>query len=477
MHRLKELFDSVLAETKFDVGKTEVLPSGTSTTYSRNPDEIISPDELRDIASRDRWDDELAIQARGAKPIVPDEVFNQFLATLHNMLGSYIDTQKNEIGHTFPVASSSQEKMTIEANGVVNNAYVSPVNAFAEALARSSAITGSERMAKLLSYWIEEKLVKYQTSAILNGIYLNDALNPLPGIRIEPLSRSTDGLTGYRPILSGKSIKDYLGRTVLNIESTVSPAFFHPHREDGNSPVLANFSSNIGPATVCQALTLESGNFVEVAAQWNDYYEASLYLSPGSRSSHSTHRGGMDSREPGFSLHTDFTTNVTTLSIEKENISRLSEDRLGKIMTAIAEYEDAMIKIAISRWCKSKETFRTLIDQFVDLRIAMEALYLKEFKGEQNQEMRFRLALFGAWFLGSNFQDRKKIRKTLRDAYDVASGAVHGGKLEFSEKNRNLLSEGQELCRRGILKILEVGPPDDWGDMILGSDVSCGGKY
>ena len=477
MHCLKELFDSVVAETKFHIGKTEVLRSRTtSTTYSRNPDEIISPDELQAIASRDRWDDELAIQARGAKPIIPDETFNQFLATLHNMLVDYIDAQTDEIGHTFPAASSFHQATTFEANGVVRDTYVSPVKAFTEALVRGSAIMGSERMAELLSCWIEEKSVKYQTSAILNGLYLDDAINPLSGIRIEPLSRSTDGLTGYRPLLSGKAIEDYLGRTVLNMESTVSPAFFHPHKQDRHSAFQAKFTSNIGPVTVCQALTLESGNYVEVAFRWNDYYEASLYLAPGSRSSHSTHSKGMDSRGPGFSMHTDYTTGVKTLSIEEEQISCLSESRVGQIVSAIAKHKDDRIRVAISRWCKSKETFRTLLDQFIDLRIALEALYLRDFNGKQSQEMRFRLALFGAWYLGSNFQDRKTIRKTLRDAYDVASKAVHGGELEFSGRNQSLLSEGQELCRRGILKFLEKGPPDDWGDMILGLDIGTDGK-
>ena len=400
MHRLKELFDSVVAETKFDVGKMEVLPRGTSATYSRNPDEIISPDELRAIASRDRWDDDLSIQARSAKAIIPDEVFNPFLAVLHELLGKYIDLQTGEIGHAFPMASSYRDFTTIEANRVVSDSYVSPVNAFAKILARGSAIMGSERMAELLSYWIEEQSVEYQTTAILNGLYLNDALNPLPSIRIEPLSRSTDGLTGYRPSLSGKAIKDYLGRTVLNIESTASPAFFHPQEEDRNSAVRANFASRIGPVTVCEALALASDNFVEVVSQWNDYHEASLYLGPGSKSSYSTHRGGMDSRGPGFSFHRDHMTGVTTLSIKEENISRLSEARVGQIVSAIAEHKDDRIRMAISRWCKSKETFRTLMDQFIDLRIALEALYLKDFKGEHSQEMKFRLALFGAWHLG-----------------------------------------------------------------------------
>ena len=107
-------------------------------------------------------------------------------------------------------------------------------------------------------------------------------------------------------------------------------------------------------------------------------------------------------------------------------------------------------------------------DRFIDLRVALEALYLKKFKGEQNQEMTFRLALFGAWHLGDGAEERKDIRRTLRDVYRLGSRAVHGQELKSSEENRRVLSDGQKWCRLGMLKILEEGEPDDWEELILG---------
>ena len=90
--------------------------------------------------------------------------------------------------------------------------------------------------------------------------------------------------------------------------------------------------------------------------------------------------------------------------------------------------------------------------------------------------MTFRLALFGAWHLGSDMEDRRRIRRTLRDAYGVGSRAVHGQNLKFNEKNRRLLSDGQRLCRLGMLKVLEDGEPDDWEELILGDDGIKTGK-
>ena len=38
------------------------------------------------------------------------------------------------------------------------------------------------------------------------------------------------------------------------------------------------------------------------------------------------------------------------------------------------------------------------------------------------------------------------------------------------QSGSKLLSTAQDLCRRGILKLLKEGPPADWGDLILGSE-------
>ena len=69
-----------------------------------------------------------------------------------------------------------------------------------------------------------------------------------------------------------------------------------------------------------------------------------------------------------------------------------------------------------------------------------------------------------------DFEERRSIRKALRDAYDTASKAVHEGKLPSTAQLG--LSTAQDLCRRGILKLLREGPPTDWGEMILGAELS-----
>ena len=53
----------------------------------------------------------------------------------------------------------------------------------------------------------------------------------------------------------------------------------------------------------------------------------------------------------------------------------------------------------------------------------------------------------------------------------MASKAVHVGEVAGNE-HANLLPDAQNLCRRGIYKLLLEGQPQDWGDLILGADAS-----
>ena len=470
MENLKEILDSTLDKAKFDLGKRQERRTQIVATYSRDPEDIILPDKMRAFASRENWGDKIAAQARSASVILSDEAFGHFLGAFKDLFEDFIDVKTGKIGHTFPMDSANYSFVRSESNGVTVQGFVSPVNEFANVLVRAAAILGTEKLTNMISRWIEKECVKYRTSAILNGLHLNTMLKPFPGVRIEPLPRSTEGKFGSLPFHGSDAIEDYLGRTMISIESTVSPAFFRPEDEYKDYDVKANFVPKIEIEMISQALALESYRYVEVAFSWNDYQEASLYLSPGSKSSRSKPRGGLDSRFLGFSLQNDYSSGVKTLSIDEKNISHLSEKRVSDLISTLSKQNDERLRVALSRWCRSNEPFKTLADQFIDLRIALEALYLRDFNRERNQEMRFRLALFGAWYLGNGFDQRKTIRMTLRDVYDTASGVVHGGEKGINVSNNALLAEGQRLCRLGILKFVYEGPPDDWGDLILGID-------
>lgn len=470
MPSLKDVLKSTLAETRFDLGRNEVTRQGTLMTYAGRPDEIVSATELHRLARADSWENEGSARARRAKAIAPDEAMSRLRACLDDVLGKYIDREAGRIGHAFPMDSANRGSSRGGGGGVHSRSYESPMAEFAQVLLRGCAIIGTEAFAEMLTGWAEGDPVRYRTSAVLNGLYLEGGAELLPGIRLEPLPKSTDGAFGTTPIRSESSIGQYLGRTVLSVDTIAAPAFYRPKPDGPTSQVVAKFEPDVALDDICQALALESDGDVRIAFEWNDYGELSLYLSPGRSQSSSKGRGGLDGRQAGFSATTDFKTGIESISIPEEEICKLSPNRVGALIEAISGKKNSQFRVALSRWCKSRESFGTISDQFIDLRVALEALYLKKFKGEQNVDMTFRLALFGAWHLGVGVEDRREIRRTLRDAYGVGSRAVHGQNLEFNEKNRSLLSEGQRLCRLGMLKVLEEGEPDDWEDLILGDD-------
>ena len=109
-------------------------------------------------------------------------------------------------------------------------------------------------------------------------------------------------------------------------------------------------------------------------------------------------------------------------------------------------------------------------DNHFELRIALEALYLPD----SDREMSFRLATRGAWHLGADSSERRKHQRTLKDAYDRGSEAVHTGAIKGTEANRQLLTAAQELCRKGILKRMEQAELSSrkereyWNQLMLG---------
>ena len=121
------------------------------------------------------------------------------------------------------------------------------------------------------------------------------------------------------------------------------------------------------------------------------------------------------------------------------------------------------LELAMRRWMRSKRS-GTDSDKLIELRIALEALYeIKELN-----EKGFRIATYGAWHLGEDFELRQEIWETLHKAYGDSSSAVQGRKPKHAAKDRELISSAQDICRDGILKRLEETETPKWVEMILG---------
>ena len=471
MNHLNEILGQALSESRFDIGRLESTEGHPLRSYAARSGEVVSLGQLKEIFEqevREYGDDKVA---KSAQLVCNEGPISELVNLLRDKLESFIDPKTERIGHAFPPFSGSggEGRVLFQQEGLFTISWVTPLESFARALVKGSALVGSKYIASLVSGWAEGEPLRYRTCAILNGIRIDGPLMFGSGVKAIVLPSSTSELAEYLRSLPTTSWGEYSGRTMVMIDSSASPSLFRPDDGRQSGGVQAPTQSNNTVETVCRALSLLSDIYVDAEVCWNDFLELREWLPMSLGLTWS-----LSSGVPRGHLHNDrflrkhHQTGMVTVSADGRANLEFREADLAEVLAALTEPRFRKLGTATSRWMKSRNPADGLVDQFVDLRMAIEALYLQDFVNEHSQEMRFRLALFGAWFLGTDFQDRKLIRKTLRAAYDAASGAVHTGEIQSNPENRELLANAQDLCRRGILKMLKEGFPPDWGDLVLG---------
>ena len=482
MRELTELLDSVLDQTTFDSRSAENM----------------TPAQLRDAFERNGWHDEEIISAREAEPHIPDELLSQLNNYLRPLLKEYITSgnpqvgfgqaqEMDFIGHAFPIDERGYPISCVPPEwremvycpdyfDLKYTSRVSTVADFTKGVIKGAAVLGSERVTHLLSDWLEGKPVKYRTSAILNGPPVKAPLNPFDGVHIEPLPLSTDRLDASLPRRRGTSenvVFDYLGRTLVSIDSEVKPALFHPKTRPSAQNIQVKPIGGVNIATVCQAVSLESDGYVDAGFYWNDYQELDAFSLGVDETTWSMGNAQVRNWSSPVTWGTELFTRVTTLEFKRDQpMLDLSEIELIRTLSALKILKNSdNTRIAVSRWVKSKDSGEHLVDRFIDLRVALESLYVQHIGDKKYRgELGLRLSLCGAWHLGADFEQRKIIQKNLQKAYNTASEAVHGGNLD-RDKSQAILESAQDLFRRGILKMLREGCPsrEQWNDLILGA--------
>ena len=110
-------------------------------------------------------------------------------------------------------------------------------------------------------------------------------------------------------------------------------------------------------------------------------------------------------------------------------------------------------------------------DKVVDVVIALEGMYeLPKWKKLQKLENRV------SGFLGTDADDRRRIRESVRNLYEARSDVVHNGSGEVSAfRNGSAFVTGFDLARRSLFKLLREGVPDNWDE--LGPQANEGTRY
>jgi hypothetical protein len=145
-----------------------------------------------------------------------------------------------------------------------------------------------------------------------------------------------------------------------------------------------------------------------------------------------------------------------------------------RIINLFTEFrgERASLHVPLERLNSAMAQTRA-IDRAIDLGIALEALLMHESSTGQrsdNQELRFKIGLRGAWLGGGTPEKRQACAITLRKLYDLRSTAVHSGRLPRGDtmQHHQLLESGEGLCADLITKVLETGCWPDWDKLVVG---------
>lgn len=91
-------------------------------------------------------------------------------------------------------------------------------------------------------------------------------------------------------------------------------------------------------------------------------------------------------------------------------------------------------------------------DKLLDFMVAFEAIFLK---GDEQQELSYRLSLRTAYLLAENAGERKGIFDFMRRAYKARSEIVHGERATGEGKNKDFVDKVEFYLRLSITKVLK----------------------
>lgn len=437
MPQLTDLVDQILRGTRFDA-----KPYGGTYTAA----------QMRSLhTSRDPTGQRLV---RSARAVIPETLLGVLVKRLGRELQAYIEPETQRIGTGLVALMGGWQDLAEPT-----------VTEFARTLVRAAAILGSARAVEILCGWLADEPYRYRTKVLLAGVRCEKPLALEEGVRVTQLPEGgyaadlaphlPHSLTPYET-----DVFRFMSRTVLSIDGTAAPALYRPTRVHGDEPErnlrevwaggkIPCLATNNWRERLTEALSLASDHCVRWTHDWLDSGDlAAFNIFDGS-----SHTASADEslRDDAVLLRQEHLEAARDIDVQRHARARSPK----------------AVDMAIKRWINSKRPSATLADRYIDIRIALEVLYLPRSRGE----LRFRLALMGAWHLGADFEERRRYYDLLKESYDIGSTAVHTGDVKDTSASRDTLAAAQRACRKGILKRLAETeePSRDAVDVALGA--------
>ena len=328
---------------------------------------------------------------------------------------------------------------------------------------RGATFMGAETMARMFVRWLRGEPAQGMYIGILRGIKISRDIGPVGGIRIShPPVPDPDEAMNHLPWSSmphvdplrytqtkydGSGQRTLRQQVILTVPQQLAPAIYtsqsrpdaKPRTSWGSYKNSGQFPFNIFD----RLLSLACNSHVYTQLCWT-YYEH-LQIFEGRRSSIL----GWGSEPRG-------------------RIRRMQPSALGRAMKLYRVCKSAFkqnksLPVALARWHTSTDGQRSLLDRFIDLRIALEALYLPN----ETMELGHKLASRAAWYLGSSADKRTELFKNVKKFYAMSSKIIHASTQRIAPQQRTILSNAQSICRASILKRLEQSAEPEWDAMTL----------
>ena len=139
------------------------------------------------------------------------------------------------------------------------------------------------------------------------------------------------------------------------------------------------------------------------------------------------------------------------------SIKKLRHDADGIVFTALNRVENLLRestaknpveKLLLTSVCLAGKASVEKVREtsFLMFMIALESLILPK----KNTELNYRLSQRVTWLLGRNLDERRNLKKLIKELYDTRSEIVHSGHYEISEE------EYQKAYRIAKISILEL---------------------
>lgn len=200
------------------------------------------------------------------------------------------------------------------------------------------------------------------------------------------LPPETDDFPARFPSFGWLPLDSYRNKVVVAVEFDVTPALYAPadgeplERSQARQRWRAvNADLSGAPFSFdrfCEAMALSLDGFVDWIVEWDDLGDLDAFsLSPPN-----SPRSKPASDSPSAVIARINVEASISLDAKRQSVKH--------------------VDLALARWLKSKRR-ASVEDRLIELRIALEALYMRNAQGE----IRFRTATNGAWHLGETYDD------------------------------------------------------------------------